>query len=269
MRTFHHEKNPEEYRSMAFEIPLMEHDPDPRAKIEPAFVVEKKDVPEHCIICFFRDVIDDFRNNPETSEIARDDSVLGDFPVYETVIDGKPIAFFHPGLGAPLCTGLLEFAIQLGCKKFIAIGGAGAVQADLPPQQIVIPVAAVRDEGTSYHYLPPAREVEVNPVVVNAIEEVLNQHGIGYIKGKTWTTDAFYRETNAKIEHRRNEGCITVEMEAAAFFAVARFRGVMLGQILYCVDDVSGETWNAREYLDTTTLRKMLFSIAAEACFKL
>jgi uridine phosphorylase len=87
---------------------------------------------------------------------------MGEFPVYETTIDGRRLAFFHPGAGAPVAVNTLEFAIQLGCKKFIAIGSAGAVQQNLPPHQLVIPVAAIRDEGTSYHYLPPGPEVVVN-----------------------------------------------------------------------------------------------------------
>ncbi|HME54523.1 MAG TPA: nucleotidyltransferase domain-containing protein [Candidatus Lokiarchaeia archaeon] len=268
MRTFHHQRTPEEYRSMAFEVPLVEYDPEPHAKIEPAFAIEKKDVPEQCVICFFKDVIDELLENPETREIARDGSVMGDFPFYETVFDGKPIVIFHPGLGAPLSAGLLEFAIQLGCDKFVVIGTAGAVQTGICSQYVVVPVSAVRDEGTSYHYLPPSREVDADPDVVHAIEEALTAREVAYVKGKTWTTDAYYRETPTKIEQRRSEGCVAVEMEAAAFFAVAKFRNVKLGQILLCCDDVSGETWNAWG-ADTADLKKMLFSIAAEACFKL
>jgi len=104
----------------------------------------------------------------------------------------------------------------------------------------VVPVSAVRDEGTSYHYLSPAREVEPSPRAVSAIKLVLERHKVPYITGKTWTTDGFFRETPGKVELRRSEGCLTVEMEAAAFFAVARFRGVTLGQVLYGGDDVGG-----------------------------
>ena len=63
------------------------------------------------------------------------------------------------------------------------------------------------------------------------IEDDFIKHGINYIKAKTWTTDAFYRETKDKVALRKSEGCVTVEMEAAAFFAVSRFRNVQLGQI--------------------------------------
>jgi purine-nucleoside phosphorylase len=94
----------------------------------------------------------------------------------------------------------------------------------------------------------------------------LNAHNITYTEGKTWTTDAIYRETPEKIALRRSEGCIAVEMEAAAFFAVAQFRGAQMGQILYGGDDVGGETWDGRHWTRQTTVREKLFWLAAEAC---
>lgn len=89
--------------------------------------------------------------------------------------------------------------------------------------EIIIPVAAVRDEGVSYHYLEPSREVECNKEAVQIVTSSLEQMEVPFTTGKTWTTDAFYRETPDMIELRRNEGCITVEMEAAAFFAVSQY----------------------------------------------
>ena len=84
--------------------------------------------------------------------------------------------------------------------------------------------------------------------------------------GKTWTTDAFYRETPDKVALRRSEGCVAVEMEAAAFFAVARFRGVTFAQMLYGGDDVSGEEWDHREWNKRRSVREDLLWLAAEAC---
>ncbi len=278
MRYFKQQKTLEVYRGLAHGIPLLEYDPAPRARIEPSQPPVQKpdrhpgsgsDVAEHCIVCFFKDVIGDLLAKPETHEVGREHSVMGDFPIYETAINGKRIAFFHPGVGAPLCVSTLEYVIQLGCKKFVAIGSAGAIRGNLPPDLIVVPVTAIRDEGTSYHYIAPGRETHMNPAVLAAIESELERRNEKYIKAKTWTTDAFYRETPAKIELRRNEGCATVEMEAAAFFAVAQFRNVLLGQLLYCDDDVSGESWKAWDGRDPKALHEKLFSIAVDICFKL
>jgi purine-nucleoside phosphorylase len=98
---------------------------------------------------------------------------------------------------------------------------------------------------------------------------VLDQHAVPYIVGKTWTTDAFYRETPGKVARRREEGCLTVEMEAAAFFAVARFRDVDFGQILYGGDDVSGEAWDTRRWNQRSSVREELFWLSVEACLAL
>ena len=132
-----------------------------------------------------------------------------------------------------------------------------------------MPDAAVRDEGTSYNYMPPGREVTASPEGVAAVERTLEEHGIGYIVAKTWTTDAPYRETPDKIKLRRAEGCLTVDMEAAAFFAVAQFRGVTFAQMLYGGDDVSGDEWDRRDWSNRTTIREKLFWLAAEACLSL
>ena len=111
--------------------------------------------------------------------------------------------------------------------------------------------------------------MEASPEGVAAIEKVLTSHGRDYTIGKTWTTDGIYRETPGKVALRRSEGCITVEMEAAAFFAVARFRGVTFAQVLYGGDDVSGEEWDHREWHKRRTVREDLLWLAVEACLLL
>ena len=129
--------------------------------------------------------------------------------------------------------------------------------------------AAVRDEGTSYHYLPPSREVVASAEGVAALERTLKAHQVAYLVGKTWTTDAFYRETPVRIQARKAEGCIVVEMEASAFLAVAAHRGVTFGQLLYGGDDVSGASWNARGWGHHGSHREQLFWLSAEACLAL
>jgi uridine phosphorylase len=164
---------------------------------------------------------------------------------------------------------LLEQMIALGCRKFIGCGGAGVLDKDIAVGHILVPASAVRDEGTSYYYLPPAREVKASPEGIAAIERVLRDQRVDYIVSKTWTTDAPYRETPAKIQRRKAEGCLTVEMEAAAFFAVAQFRRVTFAQMLYGGDDVSGSTWDSRQWQTRKSIRERIFWLAAHACLTL
>ena len=110
----------------------------------------------------------------------------------------------------------------------MAFCGAPGAAVAIEELHAIIPVSAVRDEGTSYHYLEPSREVECHKETVQTVVSCLEQMGIPFTTGKTWTSDAIYRETPDMVELRRNEGCITVEMEAAAFFAVSRYYNIPL-----------------------------------------
>jgi len=157
---------------------------------------------------------------------------MGYHPLYEIDFQGERLAFFHPGVGAPLAAALLEEMIARGCQKFIACGGCGVLDKNIAVGHLLVPVWALRDEGTSYHYLPPSWEVEADPYALAAIERVLQRHEIHYLRTKTWTMDAIYRETEDKVKAYLEEGCLAVEMEVAAFFAVAQFRNVYFGQIL-------------------------------------
>lgn len=119
---------------------------------------------------------------------------------------------------------LLEETIAFGCRTFIVCGGCGVLEKDIAVGGLIVISAAVRDEGVSYHYLPPSREVLAQEAGVNVLVRTLDNRGIPHRVGKTWTTDAPYRETADKIARRREEGCIAVEMEAAGMMAVAQFR---------------------------------------------
>jgi uridine phosphorylase len=244
---------------------LLEHDFDTEAKIEPSRVIQPRDVPEVCVITFFREVLEKVVEQKQARVAVPNRWEDGPHPIYEMEHNGQRIAFYHPGVGAALSAALLEEAIAFGCRKFVVVGGAGVLEKGLDVGKLILVSAAVRDEGTSYHYLPPAREVAANPIALRTLESVLDRKEIPYHKAKTWTTDAPYRETPAMIAARRTEGCFTVEMEAAALMAVAQFRNVLLGQILYAGDDLSGDEWNNRGWQSRKEIRESLFWLAVEA----
>jgi uridine phosphorylase len=119
-------------------------------------------------------------------------------------------------------------------------------------------------EGTSYHYLPAGRETEPSLGAVETIESVLRAHDVPFVTGKTWTTDAPYRETRGKVVSRVAEGCISVEMEAAALFAIARVRRVPLGMMFMTSDNLSGEVWDDSGFGKHLETRELLLRLAAE-----
>ena len=163
----------------------------------------------------------------------------------------------------------MDELIAVGCRKFVACGCCGALRTDTEVGDLVVVSSAVRDEGTSYHYLPPAREVKPFRRAIAALAATLKANGVPHAVGKTWTTDGVYRETPAKVRLRQSEGCLTVEMEAAAMLAVSRFRRVPLGILLCAADDVSGQEWNPRPWGGRGDARERMFWLAAEACLRL
>jgi uridine phosphorylase len=249
--------------------PILEHDPEEEAYIEPSRVNKPRDTPEHCVLCFFRDTIDKVVREKQAKIVVDNRWEDGPHPIYEIEHKQRRVAFYHPGIGAPFAAGLLEEAIAFGCRKFMVCGGCGVLEQGIALGDLIVVTAAVRDEGVSYHYLPPAREVDVDPVAIASLESVLQDQGIFYRLGKTWTTDAAYRETRSRIARRRREGCITVEMEAAALIAVAQHRKVLLGQVLYAGDDLSGETWDPRGWQRYEEVRERLFWLSMDACLRL
>ena len=251
------------------DAPLLESNRSRIAIIEPSRVIKPIDIAEHCVLCFFQEVIAELvREGAQARLILNAESEAGDYPVYEIDYGHRRLAVVHPGVGAPNAASRLERMIALGCRKFIACGGAGVLDGAIGAGHIVVPTAAIRDEGTSYHYLSPAREVAPTRKALGAIEAVLRENHHDYLRGKTWTTDAVYRETRARLVRRRREGCVVVDMEAAAFFAVARFRRVEFAQILYAGDSLAGRQWEHRGW-NRNAMRERLFHLAAESCLRL
>jgi uridine phosphorylase len=251
------------------DIPLLEFDPAPTAVIEPNEVIDPVDVPPHVVLCFFQDVIEKVVAEHDGRQIDVLVSEIGQNPVFELTYGGQRLAVVHPGVGAPLAVAFVEELIARGCRAFIACGGAGVLVPEMALGHVIVPTSAIRDEGTSYHYLPASRSVEPSTEAVDAIVATLEAHDVPYVTGATWTTDGIYRETRDKLRRRVEEGCLAVEMETAAFCAVARFRGVAFGQMLYAGDDLSGDAWDQRGWDEHVEGRELLFRLAAEAVLRL
>lgn len=267
------------------DYPILEFDPNRSAMIEPRRSrSQKQAAPEAIVQCFFLEVIEEVCGGGRAEEVTAFTWEHGTHRMYAVESQHGTVGVYHPGVGSPMAAGLMEEAIAAGGRCFVACGGAGAVLPGLALGHVVIPTSAVRDEGTSYHYLPPSREIELDGDVASVLESVVADHGVPYEKGRTWSTDAPYRETPGRIAQRRDEGCLTVEMETAALAAVARFRDVRFGQYLYAGDDVSGESWDHRGWNifsaasdlgqpegqgHSGTIRSSLFWLAVEAAARL
>lgn len=240
------------------QYPVCEHDTDRNPIIKPTDFLTKS-LPEKCVITFFRKELNEFTEENKLPIIGYLHSEVLDIPIYAY---SDSIAITMPFCTAPGAAATVEELHAMGCEKFIICGGAGAVKRDSSLGEIIVPTSAVRDEGTSYHYIAPSREIECHKAAADAVLSGLERLGIPHTTGKTWTTDAMYRETPEMIELRRSEGCITVEMEAAAFFAVSKYYDIPLAQLLYAGDDVSGEKWDTRNWNRQKSVRSNLISLS-------
>jgi uridine phosphorylase len=240
---------------------LFEFDGDPSAYVLPQSMVHDVDAPSAAVACFFPEVIERISGGGQKLL-----TLPSREPLWKINYNGNRLTVFYPGIGASLAGYSLERAIAAGCRTIVACGAAGALVPGLIMGYHVITVTgAIRDEGTSFHYLPPSRVVTADPDVVEILSKTVEDRGLPQVAGLTWTTDGFFRETPARVGRRRGEGCITVEMESAALLAVASFRGVSFGQYLYAADDLSGEVWEDRNWRNAFEMRRLLFDLAAES----
>lgn len=251
---------------------LQEFDPNPVAVINPSDTHGTLwNCPKVAVSCFERSTFDRMLERLGGVEITRMKKANWDAPVYRTEYKDLEIALFEAYVGAAGCVGDLEELFAAGAEKLVLFGTCGVLDRSVRDCGVIIPTAALRDEGTSFHYAPPSDEIEVNPKYREEFIEILNRHNCTYALGKTWTTDAFYRETAEKTARRRAAGCICVDMECSAVAALAQFRGKEVFQFFHgsdCLDGGDWEEWGLSQSANVTGKDKAAL-LALELAVKL
>lgn len=148
------------------------------------------------------------------------------------------------GIGAPIIAGLADEFVALGVKQFALIGMAGALQPDLQTGSFVISTGAIRGEGVSRHYLPPAEIVESSNEIAQGVSAILTRQNHPHSSGPTWTTDAPFRELRRDVLNYQNKGVLAVDMEAAAILAVAKSNGLPALAAFSIADTLANGVWN-------------------------
>lgn len=148
------------------------------------------------------------------------------------------------GIGGPAAAAALEELAAMGTSAFVSVGTAGSLQHGLDIGDLMLCEAAIRDEGVSHHYLPPAKLARAAAPMNAALGAALRQAGVPFHAGTSWTIDAPYRETVAEARHYQAEGVLCVEMEAAALFAVAEVRGLQVASAFAISDSLADLVWN-------------------------
>lgn len=226
---------------------LTDFDPDFKAVIEPGSTLPfVNDFPKTIVSVFSHTLFQAILDFLGGKKIAESNDVDGDWPIYETYYKGKRFAFYKGRLGAPACVSCFEEVISMGAERIILLGNCGVLDKRIQDCGIIIPTSAIRGEGTSMYYLPPADLICVNRNHQALFQEILSEHGYPWITGTTWTTDAFFRETRGKIDAAKAFGAICVEMECAAMQAMCDFRNVDFFQFFYAGDNLDHSAWDIR-----------------------
>ena len=225
------------------------------------------EVCETMIFSFNGEIVDRVRQLPESREGGYLQTLNGRHPWYILERDGVRVAVMLAVIGAPMAVGHLEELKACGFENFIVLGSCGVLDKSLAADKIILPSSALRDEGTSYHYAPASDEISYDPASLLTMEKALDQAGIEHVRTKTWTTDAFYRETAAKVKRRLTAGAMVVDMEASAIMAWSQFRQAKVYQFFYTADyvDHHNNEWDTRHEernVDCMTFFEVAMAIA-------
>lgn len=244
--------------------PILEHDTEPLGIIRPNRH-GRATLPARCVLTFFGEVLAAYIEGKQAEIRHQYESEMRDFPIYCLEDDMGGFCVAQAPVGSASIAMMADYLIGHGVRTIIACGACGVLE-EIPVGDVLIPVAALRDEGASYHYLPPAREIALDAGIIRVVADTLAENGIPYRECKTWTTDAFYRETPDMVAYRREEGCQIVEMECATLAAVARFRGATFGQLLYSGDILTDPArYDERKWSENISARALLFRLSLEA----
>ncbi len=166
--------------------------------------------------------------------------------MYSFEVDGTECGIVARTIGGPYAVLVAEQLHVSGARVLLGLTSAGRVTPSLPVPSLVVATSAIRDEGTSYHYLPAADIVTAPAKLAANLYEGLQGLGLPVAQGLVWTTDAPYRETAEELAEHAANGALAVEMQAASLFALAQARHADVGMVAHVTNaiDHTGEPFD-------------------------
>jgi uridine phosphorylase len=217
----------------------------PKHHLEPHFVPSDISVngvvPKKVIFLFSRHLYRYLKAAMPLIQFKTDIGAMGAIKIKMYCTKDRKLLVANMPLGSAIIAGTMEMLIGAGAREFIILGSAGAISPKLDVGDVVICTKALRDEGVSHHYLKPGKYVSSDASLTKRLESF---KGAGRVfRGATWSIDAFFAETKEEIRTYMKERIMTVEMEAAAAFAVAQKRGVKASAVFAVSDLLYKNTW--------------------------
>lgn len=221
-----------------------------------------------CVMPFFSECIENFIKNNDSSVVDNYHSEMKDFPIYDVRYKNKLITMVQAPVGAAFAANMLDFIYTHGVEVVLVCGSCGVLD-NIASGKVLLPIKALRDEGVSYKYIPPARYVNIDKKILELFKQTLGDNNISFEKVITWTNEALYRETREMVQHRKTEGCQVVEMECSAMAAVAKAKNKLFGQLLYSGDILcENGGYDRRDFFGDFTAREILFYLTMEAAWR-
>lgn len=204
---------------------------------------------------------------PDAEPIAELKTASQRYPVYKVHYRDVELALYLSAVGAPVCVGQQEELYALGVECPVIFGTCGVLDRNIADCAVILPTTALRDEGTSYHYVPPGDEIAVNVHHAQLFLDLMSEMQLPCVTGKCWTTDSMYRETREKTARRKAAGCVCVDMECASVAAVAQFRRKEVLHFFYAADNLDSTEWDERSLSNFANLdeKDRIAMIALEA----
>ncbi|MGO1580875.1 MAG: nucleoside phosphorylase [Peptoniphilaceae bacterium] len=220
-------------------------DNESQAILKASYIHKKAEIKiDTCIITFSRKIIKSLLRENIIEEI-KDIKIGNDngiYPIY--LVKGSEIVIYLSPIGAPMTVAFLEeIKVILDIKNIISFGTCGVLE-EIEEGKIIVVNKAYRDEGTNYHYKKASDYIDIKNS--EKVRRIFDKLSIDYVEGKTWTTDAIYRETENNKNKRLEEGCIAVEMEVSAIQALSDYYNIEYYNFLYSADSLAGDSWNKR-----------------------
>lgn len=226
-------------------------------KSEPLFSPENfygkhEKIADICIATFSHAVHDKVIKNYRCVKVAYSGTANGRIPIYK--LEDYNLLFYMSPIGSASSGCIVdEVHCLTGATKFIFFGSCGVLDEEKCAEKIIIPTSAYRDEGFSYHFAPAQDYIQIKKS--SKLEAILNELKTDFVLGKTWTTDAIYRETINNRNARKAEGCICVEMECSGLQAVCDFRNLDFYPFFFGGDLLNDSSWS-RSTLGTDIEKK-------------
>jgi nucleoside phosphorylase len=189
-------------------------------------------------------------------------------PRFPGAVDGRiggHFAAYQSYYGAPASVMMLEKLIASGIRNIVAVGEAGSLSPSVRIGDIVIPRWGIREEGTSYHYIPADVVPMASEKLANILKAALG--GTKCTEGGVWTTDAPYRETRGRVREYSGRGAVAVEMECAALMSVSMYRKAEFAAVLVITDELFAGEWKEGFDCDATGTARERAAKAAVAAF--